>query len=415
MKRGKKVGDYMIPINDLFLKLGITRYPERWQGFYGDVMNDYEENGCVYTTVGYYEELNSRYACFDKYIDIYCSAAQETAKDKHLSIFLALLCRGMKDRAEFISDLKALDMPVSGDGEYSLAYEMITGLAMASATEQICSNLERRGVPKSYIREIAGNQQNGIREYMRRNAGRAGYANFGWFQHLVDGNLFRIGSLEYQINCGFPVKSRIYNDSGRIVALADGITLHRNGMELGCKCCEDTDGSWTAVISDTSKYADGYSFAQDGTVSKERVRLCTDTYTKILEHGDNVISIHIPSETDFTPQSVDKSLDEARRFFKKYFPEYEYRAFMCASWLMSPALCDILKPGSNIVSFNKRFMKFTNLSQGEGAISFVFLQNPKTADISALPENTSLERAIKNYYMSGKVIYEMTGCFFDNI
>ena len=96
--------------------------------------------------------------------------------------------------------------------------------------------------------------------------------------------------------------------------------------------------------------------------------------------------------------------DEAQAFL------LDYKAFKCESWLMDPQLAKILGEDSNITKFVNRFIPACGRSAGRGVFSFVFLQpKPAEAVIENLPEDTSLQRKLKEHYLNGGCIYEMHG------
>ena len=128
-----------------------------------------------------------------------------------------------------------------------------------------------------------------------------------------------------------------------------------------------------------------------------------------MEHidGDIVIELHIPSDADFSPSAVDDSLANARRFFAAYYPELSNAEYRCHSWLLDKQLRKMLKNGSNILSFQNRFEIF---NEGEIGTDFIeWLYNTKSTDYAILPENTSLQRNMKKYILSGGVIRNAYG------
>ena len=129
----------------------------------------------------------------------------------------------------------------------------------------------------------------------------------------------------------------------------------------------------------------------------------------MLAKGDPTVSVHIPAGGGLTPAVVDETLAQFRLFLADYYPEYDYRAFVCASWLMDPQLDALLPEDSNIVRFSRRFTRLARKSQGDGVFNFIFSKPDMNFDICDLPENTRLERAVKQHYLSGKAIYEMNG------
>lgn len=75
--------------------------------------------------------------------------------------------------------------------------------------------------------------------------------------------------------------------------------------------------------------------------------------------------------------------------------------------MMAPELETMVKPTSNILSFQRRYLRYPIPTQGEDVLYFVFLTKFKTyADMA---EDTSLRRALKKLYVSGQCLYEYGG------
>lgn len=128
-----------------------------------------------------------------------------------------------------------------------------------------------------------------------------------------------------------------------------------------------------------------------------------------IKHISNkrIISLHIPSDADFSPSAVDKSLESAGRFFKEHYPELESEKYCCHSWLLDSQLKGMLSQSSNIVNFQKRF---EILDKGEADTEFIeWVFHTKSIDYAALPEHTSLQRNIKKHLLSGGVIRNAYG------
>lgn len=120
-----------------------------------------------------------------------------------------------------------------------------------------------------------------------------------------------------------------------------------------------------------------------------------------------VIGIHIPSDADFSPSAVDKSIKMAKKFFENYYPEFSDCEYRCHSWLLDRQLKDMLHEKSNILNFQKRFEIF---DAGEIDTEFVeWLFNTQTRDYRSLPENTSLQRNVKNHILNHGIIRSAYG------
>ncbi|MGN1203043.1 MAG: acyltransferase domain-containing protein [Eubacterium sp.] len=128
-----------------------------------------------------------------------------------------------------------------------------------------------------------------------------------------------------------------------------------------------------------------------------------------MKHIDDkiVIGIHIPSDADFSPAAVDKSLMKAKEFFVEYYPNLANAEYRCHSWLLDSHLKGMLNENSNIISFQNRFEIF---DVGEADTEFIeWLYNSKPTDYSALAENTSLQKNMKRHLISGGVIRNAYG------
>ena len=80
---------------------------------------------------------------------------------------------------------------------------------------------------------------------------------------------------------------------------------------------------------------------------------------------------------------------------------------------MSQDLPEILKPESNILGFQSDFTPVPFRGGDASVFSFAFTTSGVTPEkIPTLPENTSLQRAIKKRYLDGGHIREGAGFFF---
>lgn len=118
----------------------------------------------------------------------------------------------------------------------------------------------------------------------------------------------------------------------------------------------------------------------------------------------NVISLHIPPDVVLTDDAMNDSFIKARQFVEKYYPNRNNDKIITETWLISPKLQQFLKPESNIRRFMSRFNVIKTVDH-EYALRFLF-DDELTFDFSkidpkTLPEKTSLQRAVKNYYLEG--------------
>ena len=116
------------------------------------------------------------------------------------------------------------------------------------------------------------------------------------------------------------------------------------------------------------------------------------------------IGVHIPSDADISPARVQISFMLANMFFAKHAPQAAVCRYTCESWMMSPALQKLLPQTSRILQFQKHFT-VTHWEKGseEDCWQWVF-RAAKDCPLEHLPENTSLQRSMKEYLKNGGAV-----------
>ena len=399
-------------IEELMTELGCEKWPERWKGFYDEVVENLEANGNVMATPEFYDELNRKYNVLLTRLDLYKQAAEMISKNEKLSIFFALLLRALKDRNVIMSDISKLSMPKAPAGENVIPYNMIPALAMCQSIPDVYNAMKARNIPDDIVFASLQIPESSVDGYIRKHGGEPGFANFDWFQLAYDGKLFRIGSLQLEFPAGFPGIAAVYeNEKGEQVSLATNVKLHRDGFPLGSYNYTDEDGAWTATVEETETDYVGHPYTERGWVSLDKISLPKDQWKVVFKGGDKMVSLHIPTRTKFADDVVEETLRQSREFLAKYYPDYDYKAFFCGSWLLDRQLIDILGEETNISKYCKRFTPLAVKSAGRSVFTFVFERPDQNFEISELPENTRLERSLKSHYLNGGAIYETFGFF----
>jgi hypothetical protein len=132
-----------------------------------------------------------------------------------------------------------------------------------------------------------------------------------------------------------------------------------------------------------------------------------------------LLNLHIPAAAPLSPESCDESLELAREFFSRHFPEEPVSHVVCHSWLLDPQLTEYLPERSNIVRFLRRFALEQPASgdqdNADGDMLGYLFGRPSgddriTADLLAdLPRGTSLQRAYVAHLRSGRHWQARTG------
>lgn len=120
-----------------------------------------------------------------------------------------------------------------------------------------------------------------------------------------------------------------------------------------------------------------------------------DDAFKKVPIGTEILNVHIRKGVDFSKEAVNKSFDMAEEFFSKYFPNHNFKAYTCNSWMLYPRNSEVLSETSNILDFAKRFEIIGETNNTEFTLKFIF--GGRYRSKKDYPSETSLQRnALKN-------------------
>lgn len=399
-------------LKKLMADLGCDRYPERWEDFFQEVLEGFNKKKDPLLSPDFYRELNEKYRVLERHLDIYQEAALKISQNENLSLFFSLLSRAMLDRGQIQRDLRALDFPKAHNGEDPLPYNMLPGLFICGSIPSFYEYMKAKGMPDDVIYPSLSIPEASVDTFMRKHGGAAGFGNFDWYQLFYDRRLYRIDGFNMEFPSPFPgIAKVLQNSNGDTVALATNVTLHRDGFPLGSKHYEDAEGSFVATYKETDDSHIGHPYNEKGFVEKESRVFSKSEWSTLFSGGSGMVSIHIPKGARFDPETIENAIAHTKELIKKHFPEFDYKLFFCGSWLLDPQLGDILREDSNIVRFCRRFKPLAVKDSGSCVFGFVFNKPDMNFELSELPEDTSLERALKKHYLDGKAIYETFGYF----
>ncbi len=123
-----------------------------------------------------------------------------------------------------------------------------------------------------------------------------------------------------------------------------------------------------------------------------------------IKQGDDVLEVHIPACGPLDIDECEKSIEAAKDFFAKHFPDYKYSCFTCHSWLLDPTLCEHLGNDSNIVRFGKLF-DVIDTEQSDDIIKYVFEWDTTRLNMHALPCSSRLGEIVNKHIKSGGSFY----------
>lgn len=126
--------------------------------------------------------------------------------------------------------------------------------------------------------------------------------------------------------------------------------------------------------------------------------------TKTLKQGAHVLNVHIPAGEKLDYAECQESFKRAKKFFRD-----SYEAYVCDSWLLAPALRELLSENSNIVKFQRLF-EIVNVHHKFPQAEQRIFQDVRV-DKENYPENTILQKKAKEYILAGHDIGIGVGFF----
>ena len=165
----------------------------------------------------------------------------------------------------------------------------------------------------------------------------------------------------------------------------------------------DTMGCFPRFVGEHKESFGEYGFDRwwwtGRQLSLRLFRIGSLEYELCEEEQGKVISVHIPSDADLNEGAVDESFKNARAFLNQYFPEYAKAPLFCHSWMLSPALKELLPATSRLNRFRERF---TLQGADENADDYkLWVFKNKELQIEEFPENTTLQKNMKAYLLRG--------------
>lgn len=383
--------------------LGIKSYPQELDAIYENP-NLPKPNVCDEVLIS---KLQDEFQSFGDYYDDVIAAARQLAND---SIRLAWAQTvAAYDLSVDLSEARKVLCPAS-DG--SLLGNMLPLFALLPMIPESIADYRRRGFSEEVVR-ISAAAYGGCMKAVERITGNPGLNQlyFSWLCIYAKAQIYFIADYNFEIK-KFPawvycLKNR---ENGDIAFVAAKSKIHRNGNFLGSGGSEDPEGSFVTDFQETDNCYIGYPVENKRFINKQ-VTYSKELWECILRPNDDVLNLHIPAGVDLTPSCVANSIQIGMDAAKRFYPEIPLSILMCSSWLLDPVLEDFLGENSKIAMFGKMFHRFPVGGGGRSGFQFIF--PGKYEDERTLPENTRLQRAVKNHFLNGGNLLSYGGIFID--
>ena len=387
-------------LHELAAALEITSCTEEMQEFY----SSYTPDGIPACDLSLIDRLQREYELFGKYFEAVKEAACQINADPNRSAWV-------KFGSAYIA---AHDRTVAGKfvlppADGTPAGDLLPLFILLPQIPRSLDEYRRRGFGEGEIARAAQSYRGGI-SVVEEQTGRPGINKlyFGWLMHYIKADIFKCHSLQFELH-NLPNKAVFLKNrrTGEVLPVATTGTFHASGIQiLGSAGYTDPEGAFTVRLEEDEHAFRGHG-VYNGVVSAGATEFLKEEWECILRPGDRCLGVHIPRGADISTEAIDRSLDEARRVLRERYPEFESKAFFCSSWLLDPSLKRLLGPNAKISGFLSRFVCAPQKSAGQHVFGNVFAKN--SGPLEDLPEDTTLRRLLKQFYLDGHYIYAYYG------
>lgn len=395
----------MIKIDDVEKVVGTKPVPESWKRHITYAQDTIPDKEIEFLQEDYLTKIRKRIRLTESNVEHIQEAMHFIREDSHLR-FLCWLwhCILFRKRAGAVNEVPSWPLPLQPTKMRGDLAGMFPAIVILSGYDSALTDYKKLGnLPEQVIDDTLTSVEECMNIFWNDN----GYhgltiAHLNRLLTHFRGTLFRIGRLEYDITTFVnPVKVFRNASTNEEVALSEANVRYRlDGHVDGTNdIYVDDQDAWMATFVETDTHITGNPISSDGYAKRDMVTLSKQEWSCVLEKGDNVLGLHIPRKGRLSKALCKESFDQAAAFFRTFFPEKGFRAFVCVTWMLDPQLQLLLDASSNVLGFQREFALYPVLSVDRTVYRFVFNSDP--CPIEELPEKTSLQRKIKEYMLAG--------------
>lgn len=377
--------------------------PYDFEALYRTVLEEYRTSGAFFLRESYIRSLHQKTNAFPRILEPLLAAAKRITQDEKAAAYVLFLFRAMEDRALFLKNLPLIEIPIE-------KHPFLAFFSMLPYIDRLHDYLLEKKLPFDVVEATVG-QYEECCFLQQERGGTLGMSKryFDHMQRYVDCNILNIGRLRFELHTLKDACLLESRKTGKQILFLHGGEMNAVGLYADTPPVSEHDDGFSAFFKETENSYIGTPVDENGRCQRDAVTLEKEEYFIRLPIGATCLSVHIPAKGALTHEACEESYTRAREIFSILYPNLTVQAFRCHSWMMAPELKKILRPNSNLLDFQAPFLKYPCKTKGEDVFNFVFKTTP--SDPATLPEDTSLQRALKAIYLSGDYLYEYNGIF----
>lgn len=380
-------------------RLGVA-FKEELLPYYERALGMKKERGLAILDKERLIRLNDEYGFIREGFGTVLEASDLVAENNDLVLYNYVIYLIIKDGVRAIENIIPTPEGVSTETDFAPAFGILYCI------EDAVEILKKRKLPH----EIISDSLFGIGSEMlayRDMHGRLGMRDYiGWYTYFLRGEIIRVGRLQYQFTKFGPQVKVYMRDGGDIAIMANNRDAHKKGLFFGAEGHRDEEGKYFAELKTEGDTVTGYRANHYGELDPTPVTL--EGYREVLSEGDNIAAIHITNGEPFHIDTVRESFRMMDEVIAKYYADLNIKAYHCYSWLINKHLRDIIGRDTNLTQLADMFELYPTCGGHHGIFEYVF-KRPGSTPIEELPEDTSMQRAIKKFLSEGNSFCEMAG------
>lgn len=241
-------------------------------------------------------------------------------------------------------------------------------------------------------------------EHYHKQYGVWGLSNttLGWVYSYLAGKLVKLGRLQYRPGT-FPYDFHVYRrrrDPQVLMLAGDGMQFRPDGLFEGTNQTMAGADCWTSRWVTTPTEIRGHPISPAGIAQAQSVTLPATEWDAVLSRQSPILEIHIPAAGPLIHESCVRSMQQAKAFFPTHYPEAQFHAFTCVSWLMDDQFARYLPATSNILQFQHDFYLYP-VPGANDAQTYERVFGRSCENIDEAPQTTSLQRTLVAHVKAG--------------
>lgn len=380
--------------------IGIEKYPVEMDAIYAAMPKD-DKPACDLALI---EQLQNEHNIFAEFYDLVVEMANVINADENRSTWVKVAAAYCRDN--IVDRARRVPVPKSDGTQLTaiLPFFILIPLMPLGIAEY-----RRRGFSEEEIARIVRAYAGGLRT-VKQHTGLHGINSlyFWWQMLFAKAVIFYSNDLQFELRvlpeAAVYLKNR---NSGELAVLMYKGLIHASGEQpVGSLGYEDDTGAFDVQFREDADNYYGHA-VHTGLIDKTESTFPKSEWVCAARPGDQCLSLHIPKKADISRETMEKAVADAYELVAQRYPEYKPVGVFGSSWILDPKLIGFTGENSKITNLIRMFNVYPQKAGGRSPFGYVFPKN--CTNYEELPEDTSLQRKMKQLYLNGDCIHEYAG------